>query len=492
MRSYKKSVLFMTLFTLFSVQIYAQEWKEVSVPGRITHVQPMTGLVLWKDQARQLNSKYGQTIQLEFAYLLPNKVVKGCKQDGTIQYDWTSFEALLNDIASRKHQAVIRVRYENPDNDEVNASVKGSTAVPEYIKKRGDYHETFHKNGDGPTYYADWRNAELKRFTLQFYTDLAERYAHDRRLAFLETGFGHWSEYHIYGTEYKLGVNFPDMEFQTRFIQHLNKVLNGRIEWGISIDAASKDHSPVSNNAALMQAGFGLFDDSFMSSVHEIGSGDGYSEQKWQRIASNNRWKKDFAGGEIAYSSHNEQQNFLNPTGMYGHTWEDMAKKYHITFMLANNAPGSRYAQPARFMQASLATGYRFAIKKCESNGRATRVTITNKGVAPFYYDAWLTIGEKRSSVSLKNLLPGEERVVEIPDVTTSTKRLTIVSDRILPSQEIEFEGFTASNDPTGIESVENSGSSEQGAAYTIDGKKITDPYYKGLVIKRGRKYMQR
>ena len=93
-------------------------------------------------------------------------------------------------------------------------------------------------------------------------------------------------------------------------------------------------------------------------------------------------------------------------------------------------------------MQASLATGYRFAIKKCESNGRATRVTITNKGVAPFYYDAWLTIGEKRSSVSLKNLLPGEERVVEIPDVTTSTKRLTIVSDRILPSQEIEFEGF--------------------------------------------------
>ena len=65
MRNYKKSVLFMTLFTLFSVQIYAQEWKEVSVPGRITHVQPMTGLVLWKDQARQLNSKYGQTIQLE-------------------------------------------------------------------------------------------------------------------------------------------------------------------------------------------------------------------------------------------------------------------------------------------------------------------------------------------------------------------------------------------------------------------------------------------
>ena len=131
MRNYKKSVLFMTLFTLFSVQIYAQEWKEVSVPGRITHVQPMTGLVLWKDQARQLNSKYGQTIQLEFAYLLPNKVVKGCKQDGTIQYDWAPFEALLNDIASRKHQAVIRVRYENPDNDEVNDSVKGSTAVPE-------------------------------------------------------------------------------------------------------------------------------------------------------------------------------------------------------------------------------------------------------------------------------------------------------------------------------------------------------------------------
>lgn len=65
-----------------------QSWQSVALVRQITHPQPMTGLVLWPDEARDRHATYGETIQLEFSYCLPCKVVKGCEDDGTIVYDW--------------------------------------------------------------------------------------------------------------------------------------------------------------------------------------------------------------------------------------------------------------------------------------------------------------------------------------------------------------------------------------------------------------------
>ncbi len=53
----------------------------------------------------------------------------------------------------------------------VDAVQPGTTAVPDYIKTLPDYHETYYENEDGPTWYADWTNAELQWFTKQFYAD---------------------------------------------------------------------------------------------------------------------------------------------------------------------------------------------------------------------------------------------------------------------------------------------------------------------------------
>ncbi len=198
--------ILLSLLTIFCAQV----WTPVPLQRSIDQAQPMTGLVLWPWLAAELDGTYGKTIALEFSYCLPSQVVTG-KKDGKIQYDWSSFESLLNDIASRSHQAVIRFRYEYPSSTDVDGKTKGMTAVPAYIKALSGYKETYSSNpgGDGPTYYADWSNAELQWFTKQFYTDFADRYGADPRIAFLEVGFGHWSEYHIYGMTTKLGVNFP-------------------------------------------------------------------------------------------------------------------------------------------------------------------------------------------------------------------------------------------------------------------------------------------
>lgn len=408
-------------------------FESIALDKSITHVQPMTGLVMWTTHSQRL--KYAPVISLEFQYCLPCRVVTG-KVDGKIQYDWSYFEEILNDIQSRNHQAIIRFRYEYPGNTMVDG-VAGSTAVPQYIKDMEDYNETFKKNEDGPTYYADWTNAELQWFTKQFYTDFAERYNNDSRIAFLELGFGHWSEYHIYGTPLKLGTNFPSKAYQKEFLTHVSQVLT--IPWSISIDAADSGYTPIVADNALMALNFGLFDDSFMHEHHEIKQGDGYNESCWKEIGQGTRWHDGVCGGEISYYTRNDQRNFLNPEGMYGWTWEAAAAKYHITFMISNDATGGIYGTVERFQEAALASGYQFRVLQCVTNGSETRLSVTNQGVAPIYRDAYFAIGQHRSAMSLKGLLPQDTLKVTIPAGLSKAEDLHITSPHILSTQEIEF-----------------------------------------------------
>jgi len=405
----------------------------VTLTQQITHIQPMTGLVLWTTHG-SLNT-YKDVISLEYSYCLPCKVVTG-KKDGKVQYDWSYFEDILDGISSRGHQAIVRFRYEYPSSKAVDGTTRGATAVPQYIKNLSDYKETYNANpgGDGPTYYADWSNEELKWFTKQFYTDFATKYNNDPRIAFVEVGFGHWSEYHIYGTSLKLGTNFPTHAYQKEFLQHVDSVL--AFPWAISIDAADDSYTPIVNTPTLMALNFGLFDDSFMHEDHE----DGYNEECWDAIGQNTRWKNGVCGGEISYYTSSDQRNFLNPRGMYGHTWEEQAAKYHITFMISNDAPGSTYGTVDRFKEAALAAGYKFQVTKCLTSDSLTAVYITNAGVAPIYYDAYLTIKSQRNTQSLRKLLPNETWRLTFPCKLTNSADLHIECDHLLKGQSIEFE----------------------------------------------------
>ena len=401
----------------------------VSIQRQVDAVQPGTGLVLWSENASNRHAAYGKTISLEYAYCLPSQVVTG-KDNGVVRYDWSSFNSWLRDVASRGHQAVVRFRYEYPGERSVDGQ-PGTTAVPGYIKKQPDYQETFYENEDGPTWYADWTNAELQWFTKQFYADFNAVYKNDPRIAFLELGFGHWSEYHIYGTPLQPGVNFPSDAYQKEFLEYVGGVLE--IPWLISIDAA--DSSPVVGDASLMALTFGLFDDSFMHKDHE---GD-YNENCWKAIGKGTRWQTGACGGEISYYTSADQKNFLNPAGMYGVTWEQASAKYHISFMIANDAPGSQYGTAERFKEASMACGYHFVLTGLYANEKQTAAYVTNTGVAPIYRDAFLSVDGVRSTTSLKGLLPGDTLLVYI-DKPTSGTDLAIVSDYILPAQTIQFD----------------------------------------------------
>ena len=395
------------------------KWRDLSFKREITHTQPMTGLVVGTKE-----DEYGQILQLGRKYFLPSEVVKGCKEDGTIIYDWSSFDDVLSNMARIGRQLIPRFRYVWPGT--------GPTAVPDYIKQLPDYHETY-SDADGPTYYPDWSNPELQRFTLQFYTDFFKRYAHDPRLAFLQVGFGHWAEYHIAPTPVEYGKNFPSLEFQKKFLQHISEVSDG-MPWLISKNAGG--NSPVAGDDELLALPFGLFEDSFMGEFFLNG---GYKDD-WNGLGGETRWQFGAVGGEIGPTAE-ESDVFLSPEGLFGHFFEDVASEYHVTFMGGNVELVNPYCTPERVKQASMATGYRFVLKKCATDGKSTLLLVRNEGIAPIYRDAYFAVGDVRSETSLKGLLPNDEMWIEIATrPRLDGEDIKIVSDFILPQQEIEFE----------------------------------------------------
>ena len=420
--------------------------RSVALNKEIESLEPMKGIVFWPDQAKD-QKDLQKSISLEFSYCLPCAVVTG-ERGGIISYDWSSFEKMLDDVKSRGHQAIVRFRIEYPNETIKNAphcteGVKGATAVPDYFMTNSNYLETFSENpgGDGPTFYADWSSTALQYFYKQFYADFAAKYDNDPRIAFVQAGFGHWAEYHIYGTKLELGKNFPSKDYQTDFLMHLDTLFK-ETPWSISIDAADKAYTPIAGNKTLLALGFGLFDDSFMHEKHDISQGEGDNEKNWIALDTT-RWKTAPAGGEISYYEDKDQHEFLNLAGLYGVTWEDAASKYHMTYIIGNDAPEGKYATKERVYNASSYAGYKFEITGYAVNKVSAAVRVKNVGIAPLYHNAYVTVKGVRSNTSLKGLLPGKEATytvsgIEIADGESPVP--TITGDKLLEGATIPYK----------------------------------------------------
>ena len=197
-------------------------WQPVILHGTDQSVAPMTGIVLWDDNGENTTD----AIQLEYSYVGYDQVVS---EKGV--YDWQTVDAKLTSIGARGHQAVLRFYFDY---------VGKPTTVPAYIKQLSDYSEVTAKSEGKQTGFSDWSHPELQTFVLQFYSELAKRYDNDRRLAFLQTGFGLWAECHIYDGPLDLGKTFPSKDFQARFAKHLDGTFK-QLPWMISIDAADQE-----------------------------------------------------------------------------------------------------------------------------------------------------------------------------------------------------------------------------------------------------------
>ncbi|MBO7130795.1 MAG: hypothetical protein J6V65_01460, partial [Fibrobacterales bacterium] len=410
-------------------------WRNIPLQSEITKALPMTGIVFWA--TNYPGSSYNDATSLEYLYCYPSQVVTGRNSDGSVRYDWSSLETLLNQVKNRKHQAIVRIAYEEPNNSHLG-SVKGSTAVPAWIKNLDGYEEICGTFREGKVCYGDWSHDSLKWFAKQFLADFASKYDVDNRVAFLQVGFGHWAEYHISdGDTLRLGKNFPSKDYQREYLIKANEVFR-HLPWSISIDAGDATYTPIVASQTLLGLDYGLFDDSFMHSTHEISQGDGWNEKNWKKLDYANRYAKAVHGGEInCWNDYTDHMNFLRPTGVNGLTWADQAAKYHITYMLAGHVINGSYGTASHLLQGALASGYKFRVTSFRTDGSQTQVTVKNEGVAPLYRDAYVAVGGTRASETLKGLLPGSSLTVTIP-VSGDGKTPTIESDHLV-GRAIEY-----------------------------------------------------
>ena len=394
-----------------------EEAVRVPFQSAITHVQPMTGIVLWNTSG-SVKKDY---VQLEFSYMLYNDV---CKEKDV--YDWSPMDKLLEQVAARGHQAVVRFRYTYPGY---------ASAVPDYIKKMDGY-EAIWAKADGrsreDTEYPDWRCEELRRFHMEFHRRFAERYDKDPRLAFVETGFGHWAEYHVYDGKYIDGQTFPSKEFQAEFLPKMDEWFK-ETPWLISIDASDSKYAPFRKQKELLDLNFGNFDDSFMCEEW-----DGYNWSCWSFFGKE-RYKKAPAGGEFSYYSSYDQKHVLDKEGMYGRVFEDVVAKVHMTFIIGNDQPGKQ--KPERITEAAMSMGYRFEVRDFKVlEGKSAEVLIANVGVAPIYRDAFVEVEGVRGDLNLRTLMPGDEAWVTIACEAKTSSRPAIACDHLVEGQEIQYQ----------------------------------------------------
>lgn len=415
--------LFIYLFTLLATLSCTPEGKgdyadfdRVPLQSEIQNVQPMTGIVLWSNHGRCITSK--DKIQLEYNYMLYNDV---CKEKDV--FDWTPMDNLLEKVASRGHQLVVRFRY---------SYVGQQCAVPDYIKAWPGYEETVGKSEGRDTYFPDWRCEELQRFHLEFHKRFAERYDNDPRLAFVQTGFGLWAEYHIYDGPRIMGQTFPSKEFQAKFFKEMDTYFKNTT-WSISIDAADETYSPLKAQPELMDIRFGNFDDSFMHQTHNQ-----YNRSCWLFFGED-RYKTAPRGGEFSYYTDYDQEHCLDVEGMYGRVFEDEVAKYHMTYIIGNDQPG--YQTMDRIKEASMSMGYKFEIRDYRLKGNEAAVLIANIGVAPIYRDAYVSVGGVKGDYSLKSLMPGEEVWIYVEGGNVSADAVPeIVCEHLVPGQKIEYK----------------------------------------------------
>lgn len=403
------------LFTLFSFSAALDSfsgYRNVPLKSSITSVQPMTGIVLWTSNPKNKTD----AISLEYSYMLYNDIVK---EKGI--YNWSSLDALLEKVASRRHQAILRFRFVYPGY---------TTSVPDYIKSLDDYNETEGKSEGEKTWFPDWTHKELQRFTLEFYAELAKRYDNDPRIAFIQTGFGLWAEYHIYDGPFTLGKTFPSKQFQADFFKHLDTVFI-TTPWSISIDAADEKYSPFKQQSDLKSISFGLFDDSFMCEDH----GE-YNSRCWN-FFDPKRYLRSPAGGEFSYYTDYDQLHVLDPKGIHGVSWEVACKAFHISYMIGNDQVD--YQTMDRIKEAGMVAGYKFRITRFLLSKDSALVEVQNTGVAPIYYDAYVAVGGVRARESLKLLEPDSTLTCAIA-ISQGDQPLTIECDHLVPGQQIEFE----------------------------------------------------
>jgi hypothetical protein len=356
---------------------------------------PLKGLVPYQGDRRD---RFPHS--LEFNYLPYASLVKG---DDT--FAWEPLERLLDDVASRGHQAIIRVYLEYPGK---------SGAIPEFLVREG-LRVTQWKTGPSERSQVespDYADPNLRRSLRQFIAALGRRYDGDPRLGFITAGLlGLWGEWHSHPCADLFAPPAVQEEVMAAY-------------------AAAFTRTPVLlryPSAGNAGRGFGYHDDSFAWATLATGrKADAWfylAKLQAAGPAALETWKTRPIGGEIRPEAWG--QVFDDPPA--DARIQDFLRCVEATRVswLMDSGVFRKDLSPARRQRAEAGVrrmGYEYharavSLGEPRDGVLPVRLEVENRGVAPFYADwrpEWALLKGPEvartfpTSGRVQGLLPGE------------------------------------------------------------------------------------
>lgn len=334
---------------------------------------PLKGLVPYQADVRDFFPH-----SLEFNYLPYSSLVKGYDE-----FDWQPLEKMLDDIASRGHQAVFRIFLEYP----------GKTgAIPDFLVEDGLKIHRWQDTGTRPPVSCetpDYEDRNLRRSLRHFLTALGRKYDGDPRIGFITAGLlGAWGEWHTWPREELFASRAVQLEVMDAY-EAAFKVTPVLLRY-----PAGRNDGRKASNA---DRAFGYHDDSFAwATLHTGRRGDEWfymTALKAAGPAAEAKWKTHPIGGEIRPEAWGRVFND-KPGLKQIQNFRECVETTHVTWLMDSGLfeKKQKADRIRRAEEQVRRMGYEFHVPEVVTgpvqDGRLTvTVHVENRGVAPFYYD---------------------------------------------------------------------------------------------------------
>ncbi len=366
---------------------------------------PLKGLVPYQADVRAFFPH-----SMEFNYLPYSALVKGYDE-----FDWTPLERLLDDIASRGHQAVFRIFLEYPGKKGV---------IPEFLVNDGLKVHKYLNTERAQLETPDYEDKNLRRSLKSLIAALGKQYDGDPRIGFITAGLlGYWGEWHTYPKAELFASKTVQLEVMDAY-EAAFKITPLLLRY----PAGDKDHR-VAMNAGRK---FGYHDDSFAwATLHTGEKGDEWFYMTSLMAAgpeAEAKWKTHPIGGEIRPAAWGEVFD-EKPGKIVIQNFRRCVEDTHVTWLMDSGMFQKKQtaARVRRAEEEVRRMGYEFhaaAVTIGEVNNGKLRVSlqVENRGVAPFYSDwkaEWGLLDDGTAvrsfacSGKLTGLLPGDTQVWE-------------------------------------------------------------------------------
>ncbi len=362
------------VFALIVPSFAGEPLKYVAAPPD----NPLKGLVPY---ARPHADRFPHS--MEFSYLPLSDLMTGPNK-----FDWQPLEALLNDIASRRHQTVFRIWMEYPGRDE---------GIPKYLQDAGLTVTEWLNTNTAPfpptkVRTPDYNDPQLRAALQSFIAALGKKYDGDPRIGFITAGLlGTWGEWHTYPRSELMASKEVQSEVMDAYEQAF-KITPVLLRYPAGNDAWA--------HAANHDRRLGYHDDSFAWATLDTGR----KEDNWFFMPAikaagpeaMQKWKTMPIGGEIRPELWGEIFDD-RPANAQAQDIAECIQQTHATWlmdtgMFKEKPTDQRKRNAIGHVQRM---GYEFHIVSAEhqplkSGGASITLQVRNTGVAPFYYP-WKT-----------------------------------------------------------------------------------------------------